>query len=96
MKKIVGVAAVIAAFSTSVVANGTGTNYLMEKIIEGDAGEVSLYLEGETSPDVRDSQGNPALVVATAYKRPQVVRVLLEWDANPNLTNEVLAKVALS
>ncbi|OQY49263.1 MAG: hypothetical protein DRR08_22025 [Candidatus Parabeggiatoa sp. nov. 2] len=87
MKKIVGVAAVIAAFSTSVVANGTGTNYLMEKIIEGDAGEVSLYLEGETSPDVRDSQGNPALVVATAYKRPQVVRVLLEWDANPNLTN---------
>jgi hypothetical protein len=87
MKKIVGVTAIIAAFSTSVVANGTGTNYLMEKIIEGDAGEVSLYLEGETSPDVRDSQGNPALVVAATYKRPQVVRVLLEWEANPNLTN---------
>ena len=87
MKQIIAVIVVIAAFSAPVFAIDSGTRYLMQKIIEGDAGEVSLFLEGDHSPDVLDSEGSPALLVATEHGWPQVVRVLLEWEANPNLTN---------
>jgi hypothetical protein len=87
MNQIIAVIVVIAAFSAPVFAIDSATSYLMQKIIEGDAGEVSLFLEGEHSPDVRDSEGTPALLVATEHGKPQVVRVLLEWEANPNLTN---------
>lgn len=91
MKKITNVIFIIVMVTAELLqfafANGEGIEPLFKNIIKDQAGEVALYLEGDNSPDIRDSRGNPALVVATSYKRLSIVRMLLEAQANPNLTN---------
>ncbi|EDN67005.1 Ankyrin [Beggiatoa sp. PS] len=62
-----------------------GVIHFINSIIQNQVEEVDIYLEGDNSPDIRDRQGNPAIVVAATYKRLRVVRILLEWQANPNL-----------
>lgn len=62
-----------------------GTIHFMNSIIQNKVEEVDIFLESDNSPDIRDQQGNPAIVVAATYKRLKIVRVLLDWQANPNL-----------
>jgi uncharacterized protein len=72
----------LTSFATTI---DPGTIHFFNSIIQNHVGEVDLFLEGDNSPDLRDRQGNPAIVVAATYKRLRVIRVLLEWQANPNL-----------
>ena len=65
---------------------------LCNAIRDGDDAAVQAHLDAGGSPDLKNSNGAPALVVAAANKRLGIVRMLIKAGANLELVTEGLVK----
>ncbi len=58
---------------------------IWQAAVDGNYSRVKLLLEKGTSPDVRDSAGYTALHYACRAGHTQIVKLLFEFNANPNM-----------
>jgi ankyrin repeat protein len=59
----------------------------LQKVAEGDAALVTLFLEAGIDPSVANSMKRTALWIAVERKQPEVLRALLAGGAAPNERN---------
>ena len=69
---------------------------LREAIFRGDDAAVQAHLDAGGSPDLLNSYGWPALVVAARYKRLGIVRMLIKAGANLELVTMSTNDTALT
>ncbi|MGB0920384.1 MAG: ankyrin repeat domain-containing protein [Alphaproteobacteria bacterium] len=90
ISKFAALAIIVAAFAVPLVASaqGIGPNPVFKAVEENNLTELRRQLLNGTSPNVRDQDGNPLIVLAAAKNRAYLISVLLEFGANVNQTNE--------
>lgn len=59
----------------------------LQKVAEGDAAHVKLFLEAGIDPSARNDSGRPALWVATERRQLEVLEALLAGGVTPNEKN---------
>ena len=71
------------------VAQTPGEASLFLAIRKADTAAAKRLLDQGMSADSKDSEGTPALMAATLYSSADLVKLLLDRGANPNVTNAV-------
>ena len=71
------------------VAQTPGEAPLFLAIRKADTAAAKRLLDQGVRADSKDSEGTPALMAATLYSRADLVKLLLDRGANPNVTNAV-------
>ena len=71
------------------VAQTPGEAPLFQAIRKADTATAKRLLDQGVSADSKDSEGTPALMAATLYSNADLVNLLLNRGANPNVTNAV-------
>lgn len=69
------------------VAQTPGEAPLFLAIRKADTAAAKRLLEQGVRADSKDSEGTPALMAATLYSSADLVKLLLDRGANPNITN---------
>jgi ankyrin repeat protein len=67
------------------------TEEFSERVAEGDASSVKLFLEAGMDPNMKNSSGQPALIVAAIEGHTEIAKVLLENGADPNAASALSA-----
>jgi ankyrin repeat protein len=71
------------------VAQTPGEAPLLLAIRKADTTAAKRLLDQGVRADSKDSEGTPALMAATLYSNADLVKLLLDRGANPNVTNTV-------
>ena len=71
------------------VAQTPGEASLFLAIRKADTAAAKRLLDQGMSADSKDNEGTPALMAATLYSSADLVKLLLDRGANPNVTNTV-------
>ena len=73
-------------------------NYLLEAIVTNESRHVERALAVGANANVKDEQGNPALIVAIAWSDgdTEIIRLLLEKGADVNAKESTIGATALS
>jgi len=80
----------IAFFAVSLSAQSNNAQQsLLQAIQRGDTAVVSRLIESGISPNIRDEEGVPALMLATLFADAACVELLLESGADPNQADNV-------
>jgi ankyrin repeat protein len=69
------------------VAQTPGEGLLFLAIRKADTAAAKRLLDQGVRADSKDSEGTPALMAATLYSSADLVKLLLDRGANPNVTN---------
>src|SRR5665213_2671318 len=77
------------ALLTLLLAGGMlpGAEPLFQAIQKADNAAVKRLLDGGASPNAKDADGNPALMLAALWGGPDSVKLLLDRGADPNVAN---------
>jgi ankyrin repeat protein len=63
-------------------------NSVFDLVRAGEAERLAHYVDGGVPVNLTNASGDSLLLLAAYHEHPQVVRVLLERDADPNRVND--------
>lgn len=75
------------AFTSGAFAQGIGPNPIFKAVEENNLTELRRQLLGGTSPNVRDQDGTPLVVLAASKDRSYLIGVLMDFGVNLNQTS---------
>jgi ankyrin repeat protein len=62
-------------------------NSVFDLVRDGEASRVAEYIDGGVPVNLTNANGDTLLLLAAYHEHPDVVRVLLDRDADPNRVN---------
>jgi len=78
-----------ALLAVLMAANVLVAEPLFQAIQKADRAAVKRLLDGGASPNAKDADGNPALMMAALFGEADSVKLLLDRGADPNVANAV-------
>jgi ankyrin repeat protein len=89
---VLGVLAATSVLAGAPAADPVAANArLIAAVRQGDLANMRAALDNGASPNAKDAEATPAVMLATLYASAPAVELLLDKDADPNATNPAQA-----